>query len=361
MPAPTPVSVRPRTPWAVWIGWLVVTLAAAFCSPTTRLVAAQSSVAEARLARVLARGEQQLARSQWRAADRTFTLALELDATSVAGITGLARALLPSIETQTSRATVQQVRGAERVLVALNGANELARAEELQRVEATALVVLGRQREALAVLARPPRIATAALVPTLDALALLAAERDDLACAEDALRLALELEPTAARALRLSDVLMARGGAVRAVPLLFAALRFEGESIPLHLALARAQLAAGDASGADTTLRRVITRCPRHCGLLRARVALESGQVARAAELARGLLTLAPDTAEATAAGAEGAPDHRAEAGYLLGLALARDGQRDDAREALEEALRRDPTHRGARQMLHALEPSAPE
>lgn len=361
MRAPTPVSVRPRLRWVGSVGWLAFWLTTTLCGMTTTTVAAQGSFAEAQLARILARGEQQLARSQWRAADRTFTRALTLDGTSVAAITGLSRALLPTIEAQAARATAQQMRGAERVLVALHAATELARREELQRVEATALLVLGRQREALTILARAPRLATAALVPTLDALALVAAERDDLACAEDALRLALELDPTAVRALRLSDVLLARGEAARAVPLLFAALRFEGESIPLHLALARAQLAAGDAPGADTTLRRVITRCPRQCGLLRARVALESGQVPRAAELARGLLTLAPDTAEASAAGAENAPDHRAEAGYLLGLALARDGQRDDAREALEEALQQDPAHRGARQMLRALEPAASE
>ena len=192
----------------------------------------------------------------------------------------------------------------------------------------------------------------------LSALALLAAERSDLACAEDALRLALELDPSAARAMRLADVHLARGDAPRAVPLLFAALRFEGQSVPLHLALSRAQLTAGDARGADATLGRVIARCPRQCGLLRARVALESGQLTRAAELARGLLTLLPDAAEAAAAGAVGVPDHRAEAGYVLGLALARDGRRDDAREALEDALQRDPEHRGARQALRAIAPA---
>jgi len=219
-------------------------------------------------------------------------------------------------------------------------------------------VVLDRQRDALTTLAGAPRIATAALVPALDALALLAAEREDLACAEDALRLALELEPSAARALRLSDLLLARGDATRAVPLLFAALRFEGESVPLNLALARAQLTAGDAAGADATLRRVLARCPLQCGLLRVRVALESGHVALAAELARGLLVLSPNPAEAAADSAAEAFDHRAEAGYLLGLALAREGNRSGAREALEDALRRDPEHRGARQALRAIEPA---
>lgn len=324
------------------------------------MVAAQTSARDAQVARTLARGHQQLARGQWRAADRSFTRALSLEPSSVAGITGLSRALLPSIDAQAAEATPQQERGAERVMGALEAATELARREELQLVEATALVVLGRQREALTILARAPRVATAALVPELDALALLAAERDDLSCSEDALRLALELEPSAARAVHLSDVLLARGDAVRAVPLLFAALRFDDESLPLHLALGRAQLTAGDAAGAEATLRRVITRCPRQCGLLRARVALESGQVARAAELARELLTLVPDASEAAAAGAPDAADHRAEAGYLLGLALARDGRRDDAREALQEALQRDPAHRGVRQMLQALEHAAP-
>jgi tetratricopeptide (TPR) repeat protein len=251
------------------------------------------------------------------------------------------------------------VRGAARILLALEAFPEVPRREELQLVEATALVALGRQREALTLLARAPRIPTATLLPVLDALALLAAERHDLACAEDALRLALELDPSAARAMRLADVHLARGDAPRAVPLLFAALRFEGQSVPLHLALSRAQLTAGDARGADATLGRVITRCPRQCGLLRARVALESSQPARAAELARGLLTLPPDAAEAAAAG-NAEPDHRAEAGYLLGLALARDGRRDDAREALEDALQRDPEHRGARQALRAIAPAPP-
>lgn len=326
-----------------------------------RAVSAQTSPRADQLTRTLARGEEQLARNQRRAAERTFARALTLDPASVAGVTGLLRALLPPIEAQTAEASAQQARGAARVLAALDAFPELPRREELQLVEATALVALGRQREALTILARPPRIPTAALLPVLDALALLAAERSDLACAEDALRLVMELDPSAVRAMRLADVHLARGEAPRAVPLLFAALRFEGQSVPLHLALARAQLTAGDARGADATLDRVITRCPRQCGLLRARVALESGQLAQAAELARGLLTLAPDAAEAAAAGEAGVPEHRAEAGYLLGLALAREGRRDDAREALEDALERDPQHRGARQALRAIAPAQPQ
>ncbi|MBK8408918.1 MAG: hypothetical protein IPL19_13145 [Sandaracinaceae bacterium] len=325
-------------------------------SPCT--ASAQTTARDAQLARVLARGNDQLARQQRRPAERSFARALQLDPESVLGISGLSRALLPPIEAQAAEATGQQVRGAERILLALEAFPEVPRREELQRVEATALVALGRQREALTLLARAPRMATAELLPVLDALALLAAERSDLACAEDALRLALELDPSAARAMRLADVHLARGDAPRAVPLLFAALRFEGQSVPLHLALSRAQLTAGDARGADATLGRVIARCPRQCGLLRARVALESGQLTRAAELARGLLTLLPDAAEAAAAGAVGVPDHRAEAGYVLGLALARDGRRDDAREALEDALQRDPEHRGARQALRAIAPA---
>ncbi|MBK6808673.1 MAG: hypothetical protein IPG81_07205 [Sandaracinaceae bacterium] len=273
-------------------------------SPCT--ASAQTTARDAQLARVLARGNDQLARQQRRPAERSFARALQLDPESVLGISGLSRALLPPIEAQAAEATGQQVRGAERILLALEAFPEVPRREELQRVEATALVALGRQREALTLLARAPRMATAELLPVLDALALLAAERSDLACAEDALRLALELDPSAARAMRLADVHLARGDAPRAVPLLFAALRFEGQSVPLHLALSRAQLTAGDARGADATLGRVIARCPRQCGLLRARVALESGQLTRAAELARGLLTLLPDAAEAAAAGAVG-------------------------------------------------------
>jgi tetratricopeptide (TPR) repeat protein len=94
--------------------------------------------------------------------------------------------------------------------------------------------------------------------------------------------------------------------------------------------------------------------------LLRARVALEAGQLAQAVDIARGLLTLTPDAAESAAAGRTDTPDHRAEASYLLGLALARDGRSDDARAALEAALRGDPEHRGARQALRALSPAQP-
>lgn len=347
-------DVRVRTYRWCWLG-LIAAITVWSVSPPR--AAAQP---ETPLTRVLQRGDEQLARRQWRAAERSFTRALTLDSTSVLAITGLSRALLPAIDAQAAEPTSQQVRAAGRVLQTLDGATELARAEELQLVEATALVLLQRQREALTVLARAPRIATAVLVPTLDALALLAAERLDLVTAEGSLRLALELEPNTARALRLSEVLLARGDAPRAVTLLFVALRFEGTSLPLHVALARAQLTAGDARGADATLQRVMARCPRQCGLLRARAALESGQVAQAMELARGLLALAPDSTEATAAGAPRAADHRAEAGYVLGLALAREGRRDEAREALQQALQRDPEHRGARQMLQALETPTP-
>jgi tetratricopeptide (TPR) repeat protein len=327
-------------------------------SPCT--ASAQTTARDAQLARVLARGNDQLARQQRRPAERSFARALQLDPESVLGISGLSRALLPPIEAQAAEATGQQVRGAARILLALEAFPEVPRREELQLVEATALVALGRQREALTLLARAPRMADRGRCSRCwTRWRSWRPSASDLACAEDALRLALELDPSAARAMRLADVHLARGDAPRAVPLLFAALRFEGQSVPLHLALSRAQLTAGDARGADATLGRVITRCPRQCGLLRARVALESSQPARAAELARGLLTLPPDAAEAAAAG-NAEPDHRAEAGYLLGLALARDGRRDDAREALEDALQRDPEHRGARQALRAIAPAPP-
>jgi hypothetical protein len=148
---------------------------------------------------------------------------------------------------------------------------------------------------------------------------------------------------------------------------------FDPDAMTLRRALAEAQLAAGDAAGAETTLARVVARCPWRCEALLARVALEAGDMTLAARRARdllarpsagrphavagGLATGQPPVEEREREDALGERESRTAAGYVLGLALARLGEPAQARAALAEVLRREPTHRGARQALRALEP----
>lgn len=331
----------------------------------TPLVArGQPHTLDARVVREVARAESLRARGQRRAAERAIGRALQLDPTSTAAVDGLGRTLLPPLDEllpAPDRAT--QLR-ATRVLTALEQVPPDRRQEQLQLTEATALAATGDHRDALRVLARAPRLSAHTLAPALDAVALLALERGDADTCEQALRLAIELQPDAGRALRLADVLLARGDATRAVTLLHAALAFEPESVALHLGLATAQLTSGDTVSADETLARALPRCPLRCAALRAWVALEAGDTTLAAQRARDLLALPqgsgePETADAIHRGPSEPP--RVLAGYVLGLALARQGQLAPARQALEEVLRLAPGHAGARQALRALAPSQPQ
>lgn len=357
-PAP---RVRPSC-----VAWLLV-VAVSSAAPT-RAQPVQPGSVDARVARELLRGEAWLARGRRGSSERAFLRALRIDPTSTAALRGLSEALLgpplgPSCELTggPDRATGER---AARLLTALRAhAGEVPPA--LRLAEATALAAANQRQEALLALTRAPRLPSTELAPALDALALLAAEAGDAVTAEQALRLAQEAQPEGTRARRLARLLMARGDAEHAVTVLQTALGFEPNAIELHVALAAAQLAAGNGSGAEQTLSRVVARCPLRCGALLARVALEAGDVTLAARRAQEVLALAPGTQDQ--ADADGAPDSsarherdpRSVAGYVLGLALARQRQPEAARQALQEVLRRSPDHRGARHALRTLEPDS--
>ncbi|MCA9576895.1 MAG: tetratricopeptide repeat protein [Polyangiales bacterium] len=328
-----------------------------------RLARAQpagSEVAQERARREVERGERLLVRGRRRAAEGAFTRAMRLDPSAPLPITRLAELWLGSLGEITAHPTAATMRRASQVLAAVANVPDGVRRERMQLTEAMALAATGDHAGAVAVLARAPRLVSGQLGTALDALALLCAERHDLASAETALRVAIEGAPEAERARRLGDVLLARGRAAQAVTVLQTALGFAPDALGLRVALAEAQLAAGDTEGAAAGLTLVATRCPFECGALLARIALESGDATLAAQRAREVLerpVTAGSPSPDAVADADGELAARASSGYVLGLALLRLGRREDARNALRDVLRRAPDHAGARRALRATMP----
>ncbi|MDH5493545.1 MAG: hypothetical protein OEY14_16445, partial [Myxococcales bacterium] len=214
----------------------------------------------------------------------------------------------------------------------------------LGKLRAWALALIGDHRGGIdaAELASGPYDPEGATL--LARLAALALRRQDREAAERALILSLRADPRPLeRRLDLAALQIARGRSEAAIQGLRTALA-STESPALERALAGALLASGRAAEATRRLAQRLERCPEpiRCHLDLARAALEAGELRLAQFAARRAHALAENDSEPLT---------------LLGLALAREGQRQEARRAFERALQRAPGEARARAGLRGLEP----
>ncbi|WP_169791507.1 tetratricopeptide repeat protein [Sandaracinus amylolyticus] len=183
-----------------------------------------------------------------------------------------------------------------------------------------------------------------AAASALRRLAALAIVRDDLGGARRALEAARRAMPQDTDVLaELATVALAQGRASEAVTLFEAVVARRPGDLEALRDVAGARLAAGDAASAARTLESVARQLPTsgEVRLELARARLEAGDREGGITAAREALALAADD--------------DAEPAIVLGQALAAAGRDDEARRALEDALRRRPGSPRATEALRAL------
>jgi tetratricopeptide (TPR) repeat protein len=215
---------------------------------------------------------------------------------------------------------------------------------ELRLAQAWADAVAGDHRDGIEGAGAAAGLLDTHAAALLRRLAALAVHRHDLVAADRALELARRAD--AADVSLLADhatVRLARGLPAGAAAILRDALERRPGDVDLRRALGAALLAAGDETGAITVLSRLARERPDdlRAQLELAQASLEIGDPVRAERAARQALPRSE------------ASDARAS--VLLGLALAAQQRTAEARQAFQDALRRDPDDPRAREGLAAL------